>query len=182
MHDCWIALAGSLTYVPMFAVWFGLFCSVKSPSQFSPFIAYKQDLETAKGWFGEVFEQAAFVNIVLFIFNLLIPAYPLGGGRCLAATLVQCGKPVHRAAKILSITGSISACCTIALGVIFIVFGDGGGLFVFFGLWFLWESFNLYRNATLTNVFNHPFFDHACYRNAGGGAVGAAAVGGDADN
>ncbi len=168
MDAFWISVAGPLTHIPTFAVWFGLFAAVKSPSQFSPFQSFLEDFQTVEGWFGAVFEEAAFLNIVLFALNLLVPAYPLGGGQCLPAVLVKFGKPVRETVKILSMTGMISAFGIIALGVILQLSSGGGVFLMLVGAWLLFEGFRLFRMTKGDQLVDHPLFAQPCYREAAG--------------
>ena len=75
------------------------------------------------------------VNIGLFIFNLLIPAYPLDGGRIFADILLTCGVAPVMAAKItvgvaFPISAGIIIWGAVVLNVMVILVsrgGEGGG-------------------------------------------------------
>lgn len=168
MEDFWVALAGPLTHIPMAAFWFAMFCVVASPSSFS-FNFYFSELKTLKGWFAVLFEQTVAFNMIMFAFNLFIPAYPMDGGRCLAALLVRGGVPVPRAAIITAVTAEIIACCMIAFGIYQVFFnetGVGGIMFILIGVFILYLSHALFRMARAGRVHEHPLFSKECYRNA----------------
>jgi len=168
MEDFWVALAGPLTHIPMAAVWFALFCIMASPASFS-FKYYFSELGTLKGWFAVLFQQAVVLNLIIFAFNLFIPAYPLDGGRCFAAMLVLGGVPVPKAAIITAVTAELIAGCMIAFGVYQVFFsetGMGGIMFILIGVFILYLSHSLYRMARAGRVYEHPLFAKDCYRHA----------------
>lgn len=77
----------------------------------------------------------AYINIILFIFNL-IPAFPMDGGRVLRAVLA--GKMPYK--KATSIAANVGKMFAIFMGII--------GLIIPGGLWYLLIAFFIYIGAT----------------------------------
>jgi hypothetical protein len=68
----------------------------------------------------------------LFLFNLFTPAYPLDGGRILAALLVKCGVKVNTAAYVTSITALLLAAGMVVWGLyVFLLDDTDGGAPIF---------------------------------------------------
>lgn len=79
----------------------------------------------------------AYVNIILFIFNL-IPAFPMDGGRVLRALLA--GKMSYK--KATSIAANVGKIFAIFMGIIGLIIPGGGGL------WYMLIAFFIYIGAT----------------------------------
>jgi Zn-dependent protease len=111
LNDFWVFLACPSTHIPMAAIWVALYCTVASPFSFNLFRGLALgDLNTIKGFFSYLFQQSIFQNAALLAFNVIVPAYPLDGGRCLAALLVKCGVQVLPARIITIMTAVVSVC------------------------------------------------------------------------
>lgn len=183
MEDFWVALAGPLTHIPMAAVWFALYCIMDSPRSFHFAAVSYAELETVPGWFATLFESAVMLNAVVFAFNLFIPAYPLDGGRCLAALLVSWGMAVPRAAMITSFTAMVLAGCMIAYGVYSIIVQSLGGImFILVGVLILYSSHALWHMTRAGQVYAHPLFARACYRSSASGSTAIAGMSGTPTN
>jgi len=120
------------------------------------------------------------LNAAMLIFNLFVPAYPLDGGRILAALLVKCGTPVRSAARITSVTAMCIAALMIAYGVYGLALGGDGGSGAFtllIGAWILFTSFGLYRLVQSNTVQQHPMFNKPCYTQRNSNTQNPAAAG-----
>ena len=170
MNDFWIAIAGPLTHIPQILVWFLVFCIgahfdvSEFGNSFSVGQLYQPD------YFFEVLgEQAVILNAILFSFNLFVPAYPLDGGRCLAAMLVQCGKmPAARAAVVTSSLALFVACLMVGYGIYDFVYANGVNaiLFILMAAFIGAASYQLFTKAKNGTVHEHPLFARPCYRAA----------------
>jgi Zn-dependent protease/predicted transcriptional regulator len=78
-----------------------------------------------------------YINIILFIFNL-IPAFPMDGGRVLRAVLA--GKMPYK--KATSIAANVGKMFAIFMGIIGLIIPGGGGL------WYILIAFFIYIGAT----------------------------------
>lgn len=95
------------------------------------------------------------LNLLLMAFNLLIPAYPLDGGRIVVDLLLIVGVPA-------SITAWVTIVLAVACGVALIVvgamkwyFGYGG---ILIGLFILFSTFQLFQALRSGNIEQHPLF------------------------
>ncbi|MGN6581805.1 MAG: site-2 protease family protein [Bordetella sp.] len=78
----------------------------------------------------------AYVNVALVLFNL-IPGYPLDGGRVLRAIVWKLTGSLQRATLIAANAGRIFGLLLIFLGVMQILSGNPGGIWIAFVGWFL---------------------------------------------
>jgi Zn-dependent protease/CBS domain-containing protein len=79
----------------------------------------------------------AYINIILFVFNL-IPAFPMDGGRVLRAVLA--GKMPYK--KATNIAANVGKMFAIFMGIIGLIIPGGGGL------WYILIAFFIYIGAT----------------------------------
>jgi Zn-dependent protease/CBS domain-containing protein len=119
--EFWIAIAGPVTSFAL-AILFGLLRSVVGA--FAPLLA--------------ITEYLAYINGTLGLFNLLIPGFPLDGGRVLRAVIWGTTHSLRRATLIAANLGRFIAYIFIGLGVWQMFSGNfGNGLWIAFIGWFL---------------------------------------------
>ncbi len=109
-------------------------------------------------------EQAIKLNGLILLFNLFIPAYPLDGGRCLAALLVQAGTPVTRAAILTATTAMAVAVLLLVSGVFLLMIYGQGLLMILVAVYIMASSRKLLHLAQQEKACDHPLFRRACYR------------------
>ena len=111
-------------------------------------------------YFAMIAVGALYLNLILFLFNLLIPAYPLDGGQIFASALLMCGLPASTAAMITSIAGMIIAALLFvyALFSLFITLNPFSILNMLVAAWIFRSSYELYKMYENGTVMNHPLF------------------------
>lgn len=161
-----VAIAGPITHIFQSIIWFILY--IISGGEFSDF-SFTIYLAMLRSGFNEFFlsicEQCVWMNIVLFSFNLLIPAYPLDGGRCLASSLIMCGVSVKRAAYITSISSMLIATGMSLLGLFIIALNkDPNGIFfALVAAYIFSQGISLYKLTKVGRHKEHPIFQSGCY-------------------
>lgn len=169
--DFLVAIAGPLTHLPQMAVWVVIFAIIEE-GDFSNLGRFVDD-DVSFG--ASLCSQAFYLNVVLFVFNLFVPAYPLDGGRVLAAGLVLCGLQVLTAAIVTAVIGMVIAAALAVWGIVDFFRGAPGGLFTaFMGAWIFMSSFQLFKltrpasglyGDPVENLKSHPVFGQDCYQN-----------------
>ncbi|MDX2176395.1 MAG: site-2 protease family protein [Candidatus Sumerlaeia bacterium] len=86
--------------------------------------------------FAELLVSAAFLNLALFLFNLL-PGFPMDGGRMLRAAVWSATGDYLRATRIAARGGIAVAVGLMLLGAIGVAMGNTSSLFTIFIGWFL---------------------------------------------
>jgi len=162
-RDLVVAVAGPATHVPQAALWVALELASMAAAGRGARLQWAVWPPWNNVWLALV-TGAVQLNVSLFAFNLLVPAYPLDGGRVFADALLLCGVPVKLAAYIVSGVG-------VAGGVV--VVGACIGLRAFVGVavgaWILFASFELLSAAVGGRAAEHPLFDFGGGGSGGGG-------------
>ncbi|KAI2492683.1 Peptidase family M50 [Fragilaria crotonensis] len=128
VDDLWIAISGPLTHVLQGAFWLGIYALINR-GDLSSFSTAIQRQELRNGGVGEftsiLSEQALLFNVIIFIFNVCVPAYPLDGGRALAALLVMGGHKLGTTARITSALGTFVGIVMLFVGVYWVANVEG---------------------------------------------------------
>jgi Zn-dependent protease len=155
--DIKVAFAGPITHLPLAGICAGLLLW-KEPwnwsylnllSDWYPFFPFREYF-----WWNVcvgVFK----LQLVLFFFNLLVPAYPLDGGRILTNfLLIRYGRATAAVA---------TTYVAIPIGVAILVWAylQRDLLFGFIGVWVLFEAWQIRRLAALGEIDQHPMFGQA---------------------
>ena len=175
--DFKVALAGPLTHIPQLFFWWMIYLLVKydftmdaTPEPtgiWPPYSLYLKTMSSSAGGFFQVLAgEAVWLNIILFCFNLLIPAYPLDGGRVFAAGLILKLKvePI-KAAFVTYMSAMVISIAMVIYGVVSIFIGGLYGLyFGLVGLWVFFQSWELRNDVNAGDMTKHPIFGRECYR------------------
>ena len=98
------------------------------------------------------------LNIYLMVFNLLVPAYPLNGGRILVDLLQLANVPVKITAWITIVTAVAVSVAMIVMSFVFKSFGFGG---ILIALFILYSTFGLWQYLNKGQIEQHPVFRKA---------------------
>ena len=96
------------------------------------------------------------LNLSLFLFNLLVPAFPLDGGRILADALLLKGLEVTRAAQI---TATVAVAVAGGIFLYGFIFFDVFGIMV--AVYVVLQAVQLFQFIQHGLVHLHPLFFHA---------------------
>ncbi len=122
--EFWIAVVGPLTSFAVAAICGGVWLGARSA-----------DVDVVKAIAGYL----ASLNLTVGIFNLL-PGFPLDGGRVLRALVWGAKRNMLEATRIAANAGRAVAGILIAFGILSVVAGAVGGLWMVFIGWFLWNA------------------------------------------
>lgn len=188
VDDLWIVGAGPATHFPMSAIWLGGLVALRSawgliamepawkmliplqPLQrpcFSEVIvpATEGCLHTQQGVLFHYFlMQAVQLNVMLFMFNVFFPMYPMDGAKLIVCSLqLFCGASARTAAKVLIGT-------SLPLSVYFIYTSMSGamhsagamaGVSAYMGFMCLMETYKIYQLYKSETLHHHPLFETA---------------------
>ena len=142
--DLFVAVAGPLTHAPMLAFWALMLYATSG----------KVDLMgTVDGFLPVLCHEACWIQISLFCFNLLVPAYPLDASRVLVSFLAMCRVSMDAAATVVIAISVLLSAALIAYGFWVVNF-----MTVFVGAWCLAETSKVYTLKAAGRLQEHPTF------------------------
>jgi Zn-dependent protease len=158
-QDLKVAIAGPLTHLPMVFAWWLLLVMATAGSH----VSFSQSgLNLMDDFFAILCIEACVLNLCLLAFNLFLPAYPLDGGRVMAAALTIKGFDANRAGIITSRTAIVVALGVVGFGIWGFVEGNVHAMLtVLIGLWIIHASKQLHDLATAGRAVEHPLFSRA---------------------
>lgn len=152
--DLKIAVAGPMTHFPMAGVCVG----VQAITGIVTF-ALQDNLMDETGFVHSLATGALWIQISLFAFNLLLPAYPLDGGRVLANCLLLCGMEKNKAARVTGGTAIVIALGIAGYGIYNVMDGNMFSLItILIAGWLLMTSYQLYEMGCHDLAEHHPLF------------------------
>jgi len=183
VDDLWIVGAGPATHFPMAGAWcvllvaLGAACShvtlgptwhylipFKSTAGpcFNP--AVDHCFQTWAGYLTHNFlVQAIQINVMLFMFNVFFPMYPMDGAKLIVCSLqLYCESSARRAAKVLVYTSVPLA--LLFIGNSLVGLRSGGlspGITAYMGIMCLMESYKIYQLMKDNRLYTHPLFELA---------------------
>lgn len=165
--DLIIALAGSLTHVPMCLFWVGMYASINNGdvTEFT-FRNYLTVISSGcRGFFSTLFEQACLINLLLLWFNLFVPVYPADGGRLMTSFMLLSGMALNKVALLTVFASTLVSLALFAWSVVSFVDGIGiTGVLTILIPFFIWaECYRLYLSIVNGELREHPLFGRDCY-------------------
>eukprot|EP00930_Biecheleria_cincta_P004298 TRINITY_DN105204_c0_g1_i1.p1 TRINITY_DN105204_c0_g1~~TRINITY_DN105204_c0_g1_i1.p1 ORF type:complete len:284 (+),score=31.00 TRINITY_DN105204_c0_g1_i1:48-899(+) len=155
--DLLVALAGPLTHLPQYFLWLSLEqLAAKHPEQLGTWAP------TVQGLLG----QAVQLQVLLVIFNLLVPVYPLDCSKVIISLCRLCGASVRIAAYIMVLLsfaciGALVASMTNAIQLPYLSFGMNPFNMVLI-LWMAFQTYVLYSSVQSHTEGQHPLLRQSC--------------------
>lgn len=149
--DLLVALAGPLTHAPQYLVWLGFF---------QLFLRCQQQLGHWAEPLQGLCRSAMQLQILLAVFNLLVPVYPLDCSQVIIALCRLCGASARTAAIFMVVLSLVSIGILVAsmVGMVhlpFLVLGHSALNFMLVG-WFAFQTYQLYNHISAHTESNHP--------------------------
>ena len=153
-HDIKVAAMGPLMHLPLAAVFGGLVLIWQpwSWTYLNLFESWYPFYPLQQHFWANLCLGLFKMQLVLFFFNLLVPAYPLDGGRILTnLLLMRYGR--DQAAKVTTFF-------SIPIGIAILVWGFQARDFLFglLGIWMLFEAWQIRKLIAAGQVDAHPMF------------------------
>jgi len=145
-----VSVAGPLTHMPLLVLFWGLWFATKNGDC---------DSMWKRGDVSDCFMQNLFlegfrIQVLLCVFNLFIPLYPLDGGVIFLTGLMHfCGQSAEITAKV-----SIGVSTVLLLTLLGLAFWSLDYLSILLCTWLAYEIFKLYRHLKTGKIDKHPLF------------------------
>eukprot|EP00934_Nitzschia_sp_Nitz4_P000861 Nitzschia sp. Nitz4//scaffold188_size43225//26266//27147//NITZ4_007347-RA/size43225-processed-gene-0.31-mRNA-1//-1//CDS//3329539850//861//frame0 len=168
LQEFLIALGGPLMQIPLFFLWVLVLGLAGDDGVGTYSSGSVEDVEGGGGsaFFAQLAKKSLDINLMVFGLNMFIPAYPMDAASMVAAICGYFGLSITSTAWALVIIGGILGGGCTAIGIIYLLKGDGPGVFLLMmGLYVLYTSWEMYKTIQGGSVHNHPIFKPDCYKN-----------------
>jgi len=156
--DLIVALAGPLTHIPQWLAWRALAFAISGS------LAVR--LGNLAPFASSLCANAMTIQVVLAAFNLLVPCYPLDCSKVVISLCCLAGASANSAAIFMCFLSSlcISALLASMMGLITIPMIAIGyhPLNVMLICWMAFQTYQLYKQASLNDAKSHPLFHESC--------------------
>jgi len=181
-NDMKIVCAGPATHFIQAPIWIGILVALRASlgamSEDAPTWEYLIPFNFVNPCYSQVIDecahnlfqyllyvvlgQAISMNVMLFLFNVFFPMYPLDGAKIITVGLMLCGVSTTCAAWVL-------ICMSMPLAIVFIVYAFAGysggsimpGIMAYLGLMCLIETYRIYKLIREGNLHRHPLFEQS---------------------
>uniref|UniRef100_A0A7S0JFH9 Peptidase M50 domain-containing protein n=1 Tax=Calcidiscus leptoporus TaxID=127549 RepID=A0A7S0JFH9_9EUKA len=144
--DLKVAAAGPASHVPLVLLFLALWLA------FTPVSLFVAELCWLALW----------MNVSLALFNMLLPCWPLDGGRIFVDMLLIRGYSVPVAAKAMVFTSVPLVVAISAYGIFALLHGHFNGTFTLFvGIWLGMQTYQLHLLVQQSSAHLHPLFARA---------------------
>lgn len=154
-------------HIPQMIFWVAMFAAFTGGdfSRFSMSYFLDELSSSAASFFAVLSQQAFWTNLFILAFNLFVPAYPLDGGRCLAAFLIMRGVRMEKTALIVSVTAMVLSGGLLLFGMISFIFmhSPNGVFMALVSAYIFSSSLNLFNLQKEGRVREHPLFGRAVF-------------------
>lgn len=147
-EDFWVAFGGPLTHIPTALLSLGGLMALGGSPHLQPSLLDPVAFSgLAPGWPSLILLVIFKVQLMLFAFNVLTPAYPMDGGRMLVALLLP-RLGVDRTSGLLVVTTAMS-------GLVLLVERQS-----ILGIFLLFSAYELWQFRKNGYIYSHPSFSH----------------------
>jgi len=152
-----VSFAGPVVHIPLFLMFYGawfLTTSIECGAlNFNPFASY---YDPAKCFLPNVLNQAMALQVYLMAFNLLLPVYPLDGGKIFICMIgLSCNPGVNTLANICISVSSVLTLCLLGLCV-----WRWNWMGIFLSLWIAVQIYQMISMKYQGRIREHPLFEH----------------------
>ena len=155
-NDLAISLAGPATHVPLVVVCVLLLLAVPPHAvlwDYAPStLGYGED-DAAALTFWLFFNWLVKFQVVLFVFNLCVPMYPLDGGRVLCDTMMLAGYSVEQSARV-----TLIVTVPLAVGALLWGFFTASYLLMAMAVYIMLGGYRMYQMLEGGVIHEHPQF------------------------
>ena len=114
----------------------------------------------AGGWWTALFVYAMWLNLYMFLFNMLVPCFPLDCSQILCSAMLIRGHDAPTTAKMIVLASVPIVLALGAWGLYTFVTSGTGILTVFMALWLAKQTADLKTSADENRLDEHPLFRH----------------------
>lgn len=152
-----IAAAGPATHMPMLLLFLALLATT---GYLDRGLSTKGlELDSAPGWFAALFIMMMNLNLAMFVFNALVPCFPLDCSTMLVSVLCLRGWPATRVARTVIWSSVFVLVVLLVYGLVAIGMGDGSGFFTLvMAAWLAVQTYKLHGLLVTGGLSQHPLF------------------------